>query len=184
METLQQVIERLGLSIRAEFVPFSKSRNAKEKHRSLNWRVTLVKRRDNADGDARFSDILTTDYSAGIAHCPAYKRLKMGGGRMTVEQAEVIEFETERGRASRNMRLGIGGPAINPNPVDVIYSLTRDSDVLDYGTFEDWAPELGFDPDSRNAESIYRACLEIALKLRNGIGDSDLAALREAAQEY
>lgn len=183
-ESLADCIERLGLSIRAEFVPFSQSRNAKPdakpSERSLNWRVTLVRRRDN--GDARFSDILTTDYSAGIGHCPSYRQ----GMRWTLENAAAIESETEKGRRAPAYRRSnpIGGKPIMPDPVDVIASLALDSDVLDYSAFEQWAPEFGYDPDSRKAESTYRACLEIALRLRNGLGESDLAALRAAAADY
>ena len=43
---------------------------------------------------------------------------------------------------------------------------------------------LGYDPDSRKAEGIYRACLELALKLRNGLGEKLLAELREAVADY
>ena len=187
---LESVIERLGLEIRAEFVPFSQSRNAKESHRSLNWRVTLVKRWQNANGDNRYSEILTTDYSAGIGHCPAYKQ----GMRMTLDNAALIKFETEKGfpatlpanpfNPEKEVRRKADSSPILPNPVDVIHSLAMDSDVLDHATFESWAGDFGYDTDSRSAESTYRACLEIALKLRAGIGESDLAALREAASEY
>lgn len=192
MSDLANVIARLGLKVEAVFVPFGQSRNAKAdakpSDRSLNWKVTL--RRYDLDANTRqptsySRDILWADYQAGIAHCPSYKRLKCDGMRWTLEQSEAIEYETEKGKAApRRASMPIGGKAIEPNAVDVIYSLVRDSDVLDYGTFEDWASEFGYDSDSRKAESIYRSCLEIALKLRNGIGETNLSALREAAAEY
>lgn len=196
-ETLQQAIERLGLSIRAEFVPFSKSRNAKPDakpaERSLNWRVTLVRRHNMGEGDAldsRFVDILTTDYSAGIAHCPAHKRLGWNP-RWTLENAALIEAETETGLPHKKGWGGMTLPVpigprkkIEPEAASVIHSLALDSDVLDYPTFEEWAENFGYDSDSRKAEAIYRACLEIALKLRAGLGEKALADLRAAAQEY
>jgi len=193
-ETLPQAIERLGLSIRAEFVPFSRSRNAKSdarpSERSLNWRVTLVRRTLNREGDARFNDVLTTDYRAGIFHCPAYKGLGWNP-RWTLENAALIEAETETGLAHKKGYGGMARPVpvnprrkIEPETDDVIYSLAMDSDVLDYSTFEEWTENLGYDADSRNAESIYRACLEIGLKFRNAMGDADFAALRAAASEY
>lgn len=168
-QTLAETIAAHGLTINAEFVPFSQSRNVGESHRSLNWRVTLQQ---------NGRDILTTDYGAGIAYCPAYNMLKMNtwNNRETIEQREAIEFETEKGRAWRRSYLGIGGAHIMPDPIDVIYSLAMDSDVLSYCTFEQWAESFGYDSDSRKAESTYRACLEIALKLRNGIGENALAA--------
>lgn len=166
-------MESLGLSVRAEFVPFSQSRNAKPSARtaemSLNWRVTLVK-------DGR--DILTTNYSAGIAHCPSYK-----GGKMSVDTAEAIRRECETGRKYSDLGVKKTAPIL-PKSEDVIYSLIMDSDVLNYSNFEDWAGDMGYDSDSRKAESIYRACLEIALKLRNGLGESGLATLRNAFQDY
>lgn len=188
-ETLPEAIERIGLSIRAEFVPFSKSRNANESQRSLNWRVTLVFS-NPAYGTARQGDILTTDYQAGVAHCPAYKLpVKVAGGQNSLLRARAIEMETETGVRAKPSSFGGDGfiatrEAILPNAADVIYSLVQDSDVLDYRGFEDWADNFGYDSDSRKAESIYRACLEIALQLRNGIGETNLAALRAAAQDY
>jgi len=176
-EKLAAVIAELGLTVSAEFVPYSLSRNRGEKHRTLNWQVTLQR---------NGRDLFTTDYSAGIAHCPAYKKLKMGGfTRETMEQREAITFETEKGREyRRGSIIGIGGPAIMPDPVDVIWSLSRDSDVLESGSFEDWAGELGYDADSRSAESTYRACLGIALKLRAAIGEAGIEKLRIAGEDF
>lgn len=73
---------------------------------------------------------------------------------------------------------------ILPDVESVIYSLISDSDVLNYGTFEEWAETFGYETDSRSAESTYRACLEIALKLRAAIGESGLETLATAFQDY
>lgn len=190
VETLAECVARLGLIVSSVFVPFSQSRNAKvdakPSERSLNWKVTL--RRHDLDANTRqptdySRDILWTDYSAGIAHCPSYKQ----GMQWTAENVEAIKFETERGRRAPLIpwrRPTTGGRVIEPNPLDVIYALVMDAGVLDCGTFEEWASDLGYDSDSRKAEAIYRACLEIALKLRNGLGEDNLAALRAAASEY
>lgn len=65
---LETAMERHGITVRAAFVPFSQSRNAKPDPKpgdlSLNWKVTLLK-------DGR--EVLTTDYQAGIGHAPSYK---------------------------------------------------------------------------------------------------------------
>lgn len=177
-EELQTAIAALGLTIKSEFVPFSRSRNAKPhpkiSDRSLNWKVTLLR---------NGREVLTTDYGAGIAHCPSYKQ-----GTMNTYDAERIVFETEHGykagQFSGHVGRAPGSKPLEPNTLDVIYSLTSDSDVLDCGTFEEWASNLGYNTDSRKAEAIYRACLEIALKLRNALGDEGLAQLRNAAQDY
>lgn len=176
-ETLKQCIERLGLSISSEFVPFSKSRKAETNLRSLNWIITLVR---------NGRDILTTDYSAGIAHCPAYEASKTKWP-MKPDLQRAIDVETETGKRAKTDFGGRPYPScdsIDPNPVDVIYSLAMESDVIDYAGFEDWAESFGYDTDSRNAEKIYNACLVTALKLRAAIGETAMNALRAAASEY
>lgn len=185
-------MESLGIVIASEFVPLSKSRNRDEKEMnsagkpskrprlSLNWRVTV-----KCNG----RDLLTTDYSAGCAHAPAYK-LKAPSARCGVNDKQAaIAWECENGFRARFVPWGIskGGESatpILPDSCDVLYALVIDSEVLDFGDFESWAADFGYDPDSRAAEKIYRACLDIALKLRNGIGDAGLANLREAFTDY
>lgn len=157
-----------GLTVEAVFVPWSMSRNKDEKRPSLNWVVALKK---------GGRTIVSTDYMAGEAHCPSFKLQS----RRTVDQDNTIKAECETGR-------GRTGPhrikRILPKPEDVVHSLIMDADVLEYATFEDWAASFGYETDSRKAEAIYRACLEIALKLRNGLGEATLAALRTAFEDY
>lgn len=173
-ETLQAAIDALGLTIVARFVPWSKSRNSKEKHRSLNWSVTL---------QHKGRDVMTTDYSAGIAQCHAYKAsIKELGGRDCIMRHDAINKECESGKAYVNSWKD--GTALLPDTCAVIYSLVLDSEAIDYPTFEDWAGNFGYDVDSRAGEAIYRQCLEIGLKLRAAIGDTGLATLREASQDY
>ncbi len=171
----------LGLTLRTEFVPFSLSRNAKNDRdgtapskRSLNWRVTL---------ERNGRDVLTTDYSAGIGHCPSYDQR----ARWTLDYTALIVHETEKGtRARPSPALGgvRAGAPIHPEAASVIASLVLDSSVLDAGGFEEWASEYGYDADSRAAEAIYRACLEHALKMRAAIGDAGLETLRTACEDY
>jgi hypothetical protein len=182
---LQATIDKIGLKVSSVFVPFSQSRNKDEKQPSLNWRVTLYTL-SPLDGQRR--DILTTDYSAGSGHAPSYKQTF---GRPTVadrEREERVRWECEYGRPAKqftNTRSpAVGSATIEPKALDVIHSLVSDSDVIDAGGFESWAGDLGYDTDSRKAESIYRACLEHALKLRAAIGDAALSELRTAFQDY
>jgi hypothetical protein len=177
---IQAVIDSLLLSFKVEFVPFSKSRNAAEdpdntrpSKRSLNWKVTLYR---------NGREIMRTDYSAGIGHCPGYKQ----HARMTTALHSIINRETETGFAVKESgAFGlVKGKAILPENMDVLYSLISDSDVLNYATYEEWAETFGYEPDSRKGETVYRACLEIALKLRAGIGEAGVAQLAEAFQDY
>jgi hypothetical protein len=171
-EAARQAISDLGLSIEASFVPYS-AQSAEHKHedigkRQIEWRVT-VKRGDRA--------ILTTPYRAGIGHLPSYRQ-----GPLTVDSANAIQFELERGHEYRAP--GYAGKVILPDAADVLYSLVSDASVLDSGSFEEWASDYGYDTDSRKAETAYRACLDIALKLRNSIGEDGLRKLQKAFQDY
>ena len=155
-EKAGEYCDNLNIPYSAVFVPQSQSRNAGENLPSLNWRVTF--------------GAITTDYMQGIAHMPGYVH-KI---RRTVNDAQREENAAERGI------VGIK-PLPKPKLVDVLYSLVMDADVLEYGCFEDWATYYGYSEDSREAEKIYRQCLDIALELRQLI---DLDEAREAFEGY
>lgn len=181
-DAIRAILERLNLSVSAKFVPFSQSRNKDEKSPSLNWIVTVQR---------NGRDVLTCDYMAGMAHCPSYKKKPPAAWDRPTRMWQPLACaeECENGYA-----LGIftswGGfrhdkaKPILPDAVDVFYSLIMDSSVLDYGGFEGWADEFGYDADSRKAMAIYQACLEIALKLRAAIGESGMEQLQTAFQDY
>lgn len=165
--------QQLGVTMTTEFIPWSKSRNAKPtpkiSDRSLNWRVTL---------HHKGRVILTADYTAGIGHCPSYNW--RDAAKPTLRFAEAIAHETETGTWFLEGSTVFRGKPILPDFADVLTSFAADSDVLDHPTFESWASEFGYDTDSK-AEAIYRACLDITLRLRASIGEDGLALLREAA---
>lgn len=177
-ETALAAIESLGLTMTAAFVPYSLSRNAKSAPKltdlSLNWKVTI---------HHKGREVLTTDYTAGCAHCPSYKAngQYIRPNHVSVDVFETIRAECETGR---NRRMTPPGLPITPNITDVFASLALDADAIDHPTFESWASDLGYDPDSRKAEATYRACLETGLKLRAALGDDGLRQLREAFQDY
>lgn len=187
-EELAALAERLGLTMESTFVPFSQSRNAAptdlgsgkaEPWLSLNWRCKLMR-------TGRL--VLETDYGQGVAHAPAYKWKAPTAWDAQLKKA-AIRIEIQTGKEARRPFPGLGvyDPTVSTKPIpappitDVLSSLLSDSDVLDAGGFEAWASDLGYDPDSRKAESIYRQCLESALKLRAALGEAELAAGREIA---
>lgn len=170
----------LALSVKCDFVPFSQSRNKGEDRLSLNWRCTVER-----NGRA-ITGLEAVDYMQGSGHCPASKA---GGKRFAIkadmQRAIALECETGK-RALPDM----GGrpyqtktPIAPPTAADVLSALWLDSDVIDYACFEDWAADLGYDPDSRKGEATYRACLATALALRSAIGEADFAKLRDLARE-
>lgn len=172
-ERAQKAMADLGLTVESIFVPYNASRNfkpdAKTREMSLNWQVTLL---------CKGRPILTTDYSAGIGSCPSYDKYNRNP---TVHHARMIDEECRTGRRATG---SFTTKKVKLDPSNVVYSLLSDSSVLDSSSFEEWARDLGYDTDSRKAEATYRACLEIALKLRNGIGEANLKILQEAFQDY
>lgn len=162
---------RLELHCDWTFIPFSQSRNRAEKSPSLNWRGIMSRAGKPLPG------LESVDYMKGAGHCPAYKDTLMG----KLEKARAIASECETGR-----RFGRGlGPSYRkiepPSTAEIFGALARDSDVLDYSTFEAWAEECGYSSDSRQAESGYRQALAHALALRAAIGDAELQAARDTA---
>ena len=154
-----------------KFVPFRFSRNKSEKSPSLNWRVTLGP--------------LTTDYSQGCGHCPAYKKW---GYRYVVEVA-AVRAECETGYAHT---IAVGGENVprslntripGPDLADVVYSLVLDTSVLDYADFESWASEVGYDIDSRRAEKTYQECLKTSLAFRSMLRPGHFEQLQTLCQD-
>lgn len=215
-ETAQAVsdwLNKYGVKVESVFVPWSQSRNRDEKEndwsgkptkrprRSLNWRVTIKR---------NVREIVSLDYSSGIAHCPAYQQFPPKQWEAARHYEARIEFETEQGFVSsprfntwapqtvlpKMIRDeskpayldGSGGPRkkcpIEPGAVNVLACLAMDSHVLDAGGFEEWASEYGYETDSRAAEKIYREVLEQALKLRAGLGAEALDELRDATRDW
>lgn len=171
---IKEVIAKHGLTVESVFIPFSQSRNAGEKYPSLNWKVTLKQ-------NGRI--VLSTDYMAGCAHAPSYKQMDN-----SVYTHNKVYAECEHGGPAMESQGRFIVPAdkrgtIKPDSHDVIWSLLLDSEVLDFGSFEDWADTFGYDADSRSAEKTYNECMKIALKFRT-IGESTIAELREVYQDY
>lgn len=182
---ISAVIASLGLTISAKFVPFSMSRNKGEKSKTLNWTVTLQR---------NGKDVMTFDYSAGLGHCPSYKRKAPQDFDQHPKHWPVMasEAECESGQEVRSF-MGYSRSTgfrcdpkkpINPDTNGVLYSIVMDSSVLDAGGFENWASDYGFDTDSRKAEAIYKQCLEQALQLRAAIGESGIGMLQDAFEDY
>ena len=204
----------LGVTVESVFVPFSRSRNAGQETPNLNWLVTIkrdgreVLRTDfmAGQGHAPAYQVKTVPLNfrprryrtrsktspSGFTYRDATAREALNQYRTELAAAECesgfkmrltrwgheTKFETVGGRpASKNSR-------IEPNPVDVLYSLVMDSDVLDSGGFEDWAENFGYDTDSRAAESIYKACVDLALKMRAAFGPDGMESLATAFQDY
>lgn len=63
-----------------------------------------------------------------------------------------------------------------PQPEAVLDCLISDAAGVDQ-SFEDWARDLGMDPDSRKAEASYKACQASAAQLKTFLGEEFSEAL-------
>jgi hypothetical protein len=73
---------------------------------------------------------------------------------------------------------GSGFHGAEPALRSVLDCLASDASSLDTrGTFEEWAADLGWDPDSRTAERSYRACQRQTRQLRTLLGTEAYEAL-------
>ncbi len=168
---IKQLMQDHKLSIVSVFVPYSRSRSykpqAKMHEKSLNWQVTLM-----VDG----RPVFTTDYSAGIAHTPAYS-YKQFGSANSDDRMQAINIEIETGHKARQTSYGpiktMGQELkIDPQPVDVLSALLNDGRAVDYRSFEDWTSEYGYDIDSRTAHKTYKQCLKCGLAIRAVLGNT------------
>lgn len=181
-KTPKNAIASLGLTIEAKFLPWSQAKRWERddgkyiRKRAIYWLVT-VKHNGHA--------VLTTQYAQGIGHLPDHLQVPWNGS-VSLLLASAIEQATETGKARRSLdtTFPITRPLKPPSAEDVLYCLLSDSEAIDRPTFEEWASDLGYDPDSRKAETAYRACLATGLALRSAIGDVGLSRLREAFQDY
>lgn len=166
---LKELADSLGLDYSVVFVPFSASRYAvakpKIKDLQVNWRATISKGRVG----------MSVDYSTGIGHLVRLTQVKRFGSGLSVDEFDEILQACEGVTKTRYRN--------PPTFCDILSGLAMDADVLDYGTFEEWASGLGYDPDSRKAEEIYRQCLAQSLKLWSMIGNDNLEKLRRIANE-
>ncbi len=65
--------------------------------------------------------------------------------------------------------MGYGYNGKEPTAADVLSCLASDASGIT-SDFEEWARDLGYDPDSRTAERTYKACVKSAEKLKTFLG--------------
>lgn len=188
-ETAQAAIESLGLTMSATFVPYSRTKDAKSSPNlddlSLNWTVTIFRTQNGV-----LIKIITTPYRAGIAHAPAYNdpkcRIDMGRGGFSQWGFDRVRAECETGKTNPGADVlhSVPHETIKPNFANVLHCLVSDASAIDYPTFEQWAADMGCDPDSRKAEATYRDGLETGLKLGLALGGDGLRRIRDAFRDY
>lgn len=177
---LTAYIENLGVAYQAQFVPMIQPQQTIT-YPQLHWAITLTKG----------GQTLATSYTQGQAHILKYKafhktpydgRLAHEMYRKTCETGILYNHFSETFGWMRRSR----GPKVQPPPslLDILYCLVQDASVLDFASFEPWAQDCGYDADSRKAETIYKACVQQSLTLKNLIGSHALEHLQQLYQDY
>lgn len=173
------LLDRLGFRLEARFVPYSQSRNYEKKWQSLNWKIDVfVRDRKIFEG---------TDYSQGSAHAPSYnKKFSSIYFRDNAVYQEIESgFHSKPGWSDGSFYPDRKKRIAPPSLEEVMASLVMDGfDAMNHPNVESWAPDYGYDPDSRSAEKIYKECLQIGLTLRSALGDLAFRELREAYYDY
>lgn len=175
------ILDAMGVTMCATFVPQSASRNAGKKENSLNWRITLSR------NGRQVSKPL--DYSQGAAHCPAYSQPYAGTETTPYNRdgwkrrAVMQECETGKRAIYRDGYISTGGPIPAPDLQDVFYCLLSDSSAIDAGGFEDWCSDYGYSNDSITARAAYDACIDTAVALRAAFTARELEQLQELFQD-
>jgi len=168
---LNQFIDSLNITYQATFVPTTQPKETVE-YPQLHWLIELT----------RWPHVATFPYQQGIAHVEGYRHPPL---RLTIREAEIQETFRRTCETGKIYRAASIRPQPAPDRLDVLYCLVSEANVLNYPTYEQWAPEVGYDPDSPKGEAVYRKCLEHTLALLPVLGgQANLEQLRELFQDY
>lgn len=175
---VEQLAKEIGLEYQVSFVAKEQPAD-KVKHPRLNWLVTLTRNRRS----------MTTEYHEGCAFVEGYKQYHKTAYDKRCHDAYIRKV-CETGHHWKYMdsldyRSKLPSKA-QPKPrlAAVLYCLLTDALAIEYGTFEEWAMEYGYEQDSREAERIYRKCVKIGLELRAIMGEGTMTRFRELLQDY
>lgn len=169
-KTIDDMLRDAGITMSADHVPTTFNIHLDE-WQHIAWRVTF------SGPHGKF----TTDYKQGIGHLP--KELALPA-RYTMWQLDRVGFALRTGHVpfGNGDTFSKGKPLTAPTASDVVQSLMSDTDAANYGTYEAWAEDAGYDTDSRKGEKIYQQCRNIALDLLRVFGGKlldDLKSIRE-----
>lgn len=95
--------------------------------------------------------------------------------RVTLNRLE--EHGKSKARMTVEYSCGKGWKGQAPTLADVLCSLRSDASVPE--SFDDFCAEMGYDTDSRKAESTWKACRSIAIRMRKLLGPSGVYLLRD-----
>ena len=181
---IDNLIEELALTCAATFLPTPQPAD-KVPSPQLHWSVTLT-----GNGHT-----LVTSYTQGCGHVLGYKqpwfrkktyedRQRDRDMRRVCENGKLEPQPTRESSSVYKELRKCGGKQPAPLLRDVLWSLIMDSDALEY-SFDEWASNLGYNPDSRKALEIFLLCQKNSTSLQKIVGGyTNLERLREAYRNY
>jgi hypothetical protein len=170
MKTMAEFITAHGLTM--ESAPVPENPNMDDMSKESGHYHCTVRGREGAPEFTTYFSVgpgILDQWASKQANRPAVLRFKnsavveaMGkryGERQTVDGAEIMD--KLRAHARKHYR---------PDLESVLDCLASDASSVEGATFEDWAPDMGLDTDSRRAERTYRIIIEQANQLRALVG--------------
>lgn len=164
----------LGVTMRAAFV--GQPADPKLLNSLLFWHVEVL---------YRGSIVLREPWRMGTAYVQVQRGDRWHSAhtcRLTTDVYDAVKAAVERGVGG--WPLSVACRLVAPCAADVLASLSRDASVLDFPTFEAWASEYGYDPDSRSALATYNELLAQSLRYRSALPEETRAAIAALLQDY
>lgn len=103
---------------------------------------------------------------------------ELRGGPGWEHDAWTVTLSYQGRKLQTSYNTGMAHTDKDPDVADVLSSVlsdSRDTDLL----FEDWAGDLGYDPDSIKALKVFKACKRLAPKVSRLLG-ADFEVFRKA----
>lgn len=171
-EMATKILASAGITMDVKHVPTTFDPQSKE-WQHIAWSITFTSPRGT----------FTTSYKQGIGHLPFFNQ---PSNHVTLYKLEFINWALTTGKAVAWVKpnyVKTDRPLTPPDASDVVGSLILDASAADYATFEQWASDTGYNPDSRKDHAIWEAYRSIALDLNRVFGAGVVEALREPCGE-
>jgi hypothetical protein len=166
--TIQDFINLHGITMTATFLSVQTESQGKDdsgKPRRWTYFAWAVSLRQGTNQ-------LDTTYRMGLANCKPSKAYQTNAIAVPFFDLPANIRQKAGDDPTHTKAMVIPTP---PDVASVLDSLRSDAECYENArSFEDFANDFGYDPDSRKAEAIFNACAKISKDLRNLLGGWEL----------
>lgn len=136
-------------------------------------------------------EVYDKTYSLGVGHVsfdePVRGTERLSGDEdamyLAWKRTRSVNFVNKALRCRVAVKMAIA-QKLQPKLDEVLHSLLADGECFFQArSFEDWAGDFGYDPDSRKAEVIYRECDSIGRRLAAAVPAEVLAQARTITED-